>query len=322
MTFSVIVPMYNVEQYAPECIDSILNQSFTDFELILVDDGSTDRTSTIIEEYQKQDSRIKVVHKANGGLTSARKAGAQLATGEYVAIVDGDDSIEKDYLQSFYAVINKHSPDLVIDGYVKEQKSGKEYAHVRFPKGMYNREKIDNIIMPNLFFVFPTVWAKAFKRSLYLEAQFKVDDFISLGEDGCMTYPIISKCSNLYIMDKCLYNYRFNPISLTKSRKKKIPWDNILWRIAHFEKELPINDFGIKEQLAAFVSHSCFNAAIGEFRNAKYKKARRIIAKELEKKTIKKQFSYARVNGSIKEKIAYFALKYRLFVLIKLYSLM
>ena len=96
---SVIVPVYNIEEYLPQCIDSIINQSYGELEIILVDDGSTDSGGNICDRYARMDSRIKVIHKENGGLVSARKAGVNRAAGEYVTFVDGDDWIEQDAYQ-------------------------------------------------------------------------------------------------------------------------------------------------------------------------------------------------------------------------------
>ena len=98
MKVSAIVPVYNVEKYIYRCVDSILNQTFSDFELILVDDGSPDNCPQICDEYAKKDSRIKVIHKENGGLSSARNAGLDIASGEWISFIDSDDWIHKDYL--------------------------------------------------------------------------------------------------------------------------------------------------------------------------------------------------------------------------------
>ena len=105
MLFSVIVPIYNIEKYIRRCIDSVLLQSFTDFELILVDDGSPDRCGAICDEYAKKDERIKVIHKENGGLVSARQAGIKVASGDYIFHLDGDDAVLPDALESAYKII-------------------------------------------------------------------------------------------------------------------------------------------------------------------------------------------------------------------------
>ena len=103
---SVIVPIYKVEKYLRQCIDSIINQSLKDIEIILVDDGSPDNCPKICDEYKKIDSRIKVIHKKNGGLSSARNAGMKIATGEYIGFVDSDDYVSKEFLEELYLIFH------------------------------------------------------------------------------------------------------------------------------------------------------------------------------------------------------------------------
>jgi len=111
---SIIVPVYNVEKYIRKCIDSILKQTFTDYELILVNDGSPDNCGSICDDYAKRDSRIKVIHKKNNGLSSARNAGIDIAKGKYIAFVDSDDFIDKRMYESLYTLAELHSSDVVI----------------------------------------------------------------------------------------------------------------------------------------------------------------------------------------------------------------
>ena len=113
MLFSVIVPIYNIEKYIRRCIDSVLLQSFADFELILVDDGSPDMCGAICDEYAKKDERIKVIHKENGGLVTARQAGIKVAGGDYIFHLDGDDAILPDALESAYKIICDTGADIV-----------------------------------------------------------------------------------------------------------------------------------------------------------------------------------------------------------------
>ena len=117
MLFSVIIPIYNVQKYLKRCIDSVLSQTFDDYELILVDDGSKDDCGTICDDYAKTNEKIKVIHKQNGGLVSARQAGIQVAAGEYVFHLDGDDAILPDALESAYEIIEKYHPDMVSFSY-------------------------------------------------------------------------------------------------------------------------------------------------------------------------------------------------------------
>ena len=109
---SVIIPVYNVKNYLEECVDSILSQTFSDFELILVDDGSTDGSSEICDRYLS-DSRVKVVHKENGGLLSARKAGVEQVKGDYVCFIDSDDYVANDFLLNYNKILEKYNPDVI-----------------------------------------------------------------------------------------------------------------------------------------------------------------------------------------------------------------
>ena len=110
---SVIVPVYNVEQYLPRCIDSILDQTFTDFELLLIDDGSKDKSGEICDNYAKKDSRIRVFHKENGGVSSARNLGLYNAKGKYIAFIDADDWVENEYLRIMYKHGEEECADII-----------------------------------------------------------------------------------------------------------------------------------------------------------------------------------------------------------------
>lgn len=113
MLFSIIVPVYNVEQYLSECIDSILKQTYRDFELILVDDGSKDSSGRICDEYELKDKRIIVIHKENGGHTSARRTGLEIARGEYCSFVDSDDYVKDDFLKNYADIVERYSPEII-----------------------------------------------------------------------------------------------------------------------------------------------------------------------------------------------------------------
>ena len=117
---SVIVPIFRIEKYLPKCIDSLLNQTFSDFELILVDDGSPDNCPKICDDYAKTDSRIKVIHKKNGGLVSARKEGLKNAAGTYITFVDGDDWVDEFYLDILFNLAELNDADLVVTGHFRE----------------------------------------------------------------------------------------------------------------------------------------------------------------------------------------------------------
>ena len=135
MKLSIVVPVYNVEQYLHQCIDSILHQTFQDFELILVDDGSPDDCPKICDEYAKNDSRIKVIHKTNGGLSSARNAGLQIARGEYISFIDSDDFLDPITYTHVFSIFNKENVDVVIFG--RYEVYGKNYVLVGYVDAMW-----------------------------------------------------------------------------------------------------------------------------------------------------------------------------------------
>ena len=115
MKFSIIVPVYNVEKYLNQCVDSIMNQTYKDIEIILVDDGSPDNCPKMCDEYKEKDSRIKVIHKPNGGLSDARNEGLKVVSGDYIAFIDSDDWIELDAFENFFGAIEKFNhPDVLI----------------------------------------------------------------------------------------------------------------------------------------------------------------------------------------------------------------
>ena len=109
---SVIIPIYNVEQYLKECLESVINQTYRNLEIILVDDGSKDKSGKICDEYKNKDERIKVVHKENGGLSDARNAGMKIATGKYIQFIDSDDFIDKDMIETLYNLIIENEADI------------------------------------------------------------------------------------------------------------------------------------------------------------------------------------------------------------------
>lgn len=190
---SIVVPIYNVEDYVKPCIESILRQSYKNLEIILVDDGSTDRCPEICDSYSKRDQRIHVIHKHNGGLVSARKAGAAVATGDYVLSVDGDDWIEKDRVEVLVwdGIMPTHADMIHLSGFTSEfgEKSKRHSPDV--PNKLFENDEIEH----EVFSMLPgggnsssttinwSLWSWAIRRELVLENQMLVDDRVTYGED-------------------------------------------------------------------------------------------------------------------------------------------
>lgn len=224
MKLSIIVPIYKIEEFLPHCIESILSQTFQDFELILVDDGSPDRCPSICDKYAKEDSRIKVIHKPNGGLVSARKAGLQIAKGEYVGYVDGDDWIEPEFYEKLMTTAIENDADIVASGFLKDIGDNCTLKINPIPCHNYSKNEIEHDIIPNMMFdsenfepgLFTYVWNKIFRRSVFFPTQMNVPNSISLGEDAACVYPAVLNANRICIIEDCLYHYRQRADSMLK----------------------------------------------------------------------------------------------------------
>lgn len=221
---SVIVPIYRIEKYLPTCIESLLNQSFQYFELLLINDGSPDNCAKICDDYAKIDARVKVVHKKNGGLLSARKAGLNEAKGKYISFVDGDDWVDKYYLDIMYKLAEANASDLVMTGHFREFDGKIETIKPKLA-GVYGEQEIESSIIPNAIYngafcehgISTYVWNKLFKTELLKEVLFDVPNDIVMGEDAAITYSYLSISKRLVISRIPLYYYRQRHDSIVKS---------------------------------------------------------------------------------------------------------
>ena len=323
MKFSIVIPFYNVEKYAAQCLQSVMRQSFSDFEAILVDDGSTDGTSAIIDRYAAMDARFKPIHKENGGPTSARKCGTEVAQGEYIVPVDGDDWISENYLMAFSRLIDKYHADVYMAGYQKVSDSG-NLLQERVPgrgEAFFKRDEIENEVFPVLMSLIPMVWSKAFKRELYTKYQMLVDDCIVMGEDGVISYSCIANADSLCIFDERNYFYRDNQNSLTRFKKKYISLEGALCRIRMLEETLPRENQLVQEQLAAYVAHALFNVIRSHFKSDKMCDVKKEIQPVLSKRDVKEYLKTACTTKNRKERLAAKALYGQHFLLIKIFSM-
>ena len=216
---SVIVPVYNTEKYLRECIDSILAQTFTDFELILVNDGSTDGSGAICDEYAKQDERIRVIHQENGGITVARKSGVRVARGEYVTFVDSDDWIDKD----MYRMMLSWEPvDIVICNMIRATNESLFEINCCVNSGRYDKQTLIDHFYPVMLFDFaqcqpavrPSLCNKLIRREIIRNVINHVADGITYGEDALCSYACMLDAENIHVIDQGLYYYRENPQSV------------------------------------------------------------------------------------------------------------
>ena len=220
---SVIVPIYMIDRYIGICIESVINQTYKNLEIILVDDGSKDRCAEICDLYQSKDSRIKVIHKPNGGLVSARKTGLQHSNGAYISYVDGDDWIGPGFIESLYTAAKISGADMVCAGQTRELFSKSAHFSNALPAGIYEGERLHELWKSMISYgpfyrpgISTYVWNKLFKREILLEAQSQVDNRISIGEDGALTYPALLRCKKVAVTDNVAYHYRQREDSMLK----------------------------------------------------------------------------------------------------------
>ena len=213
---SVIVPVYKVEQYLPKCVDSILNQTYRNLEVILVDDGSPDTCGVICDAYAEKDPRVKVIHKENGGLSSARNAGIDIAQGEYFGFVDSDDWIEPEMYETLYSGIQKYDAKVAYGGrYDVDGKTGGRIVGLCPEK----EECISGIEMLGRTFLWDrcdsAAWDKLYHRSLFDEIRYP-QGFNS--EDIAIFYKLMELTDKVVMCNKPLYNYLHRPNSITTAK--------------------------------------------------------------------------------------------------------
>ena len=324
--FSIIVPVYNVEPYIRECIDSILAQIYGDYEAIFVNDGSTDASAIICEEYARIDKRIKVLHKENGGLVSARQAGVQEAHGTYCVAIDSDDWIKPSYLSEFSAIIDKYDPDIICSGLELVDGTKIKIMMPPLDEGYYNREQIEKLIFPRLIQSSkaerfePNICSKAIRRELYVPYQLSVNTKIRNGEDSACTIPCFYHSQSVYILKECNYCYRYNRESMTKGLKP-MPWSQQEILAAQLLKNVDISKYDFRDQLNRRICHGLFNICVSQFYSKrKYTTIRKEINKNLTKKLYKEAIGNA-VFTSPKARFMLFALKKRFVLLMFLYAI-
>ena len=216
---SIIVPIYNIEAYLHKCIESILCQTYSDFELILVDDGSTDASPIICDSYAKQDSRIKVIHKQYEGVSRARNSGLKLSTGYWIMYVDGDDWIDKEMLFSLISEANKsgENVDLVDAGFRMIWDNGRTVeVYNNYEKGTKK-----SLLTSYIGYSWTTVWGGIAKRELYEKYGLRSPVGVSYCEDFHLAVRLRYYANEVITLNKCFYNYRQRNTSLLHSYNEK-----------------------------------------------------------------------------------------------------
>jgi len=236
ITVSLIIPVYNAEKTLDRCIESIQSQTFTDWEIILIDDGSQDKSADICDKYAISDTRIHVFHQKNGGVSSARNTGIRTAKGQYLMFIDSDDTIEVTFLADYIAAIQSMKADVVVGGYTLIDKNEKKSVYYPSPKKVFHNEIWEEICKDSKPFGY--MWNKIFKRDIITQYQLTLrEDMYSQEDlDFCLSY--LEQCSTFGMIENIDYQYYY-------VEGKRIPpvWNFVenqlkLFRIAQAKKQL------------------------------------------------------------------------------------
>ena len=232
---SVIIPVYKVEKYLCRCVDSVLEQTYTNMEIILVDDGSPDNCPVMCDEYARQDSRVKVIHQENAGLSGARNAGIDMAQAQWLAFVDSDDYLAADFLERLYqACVNTGSSlsvcrwEYVRGETIPEHGTGETRVYT-------GREMLANLYVPDGAY-FVVAWNKLYRKELFEDIRYPLG---RIHEDEATTYRIYDKVKKAAYVDRSLYGYFVTPVSITRGfNPKRMDWVTaVAERLDFFEQK-------------------------------------------------------------------------------------
>ncbi len=225
---SVIIPIYNTREYLPQCLDSVINQTYKNLEIVLVDDGSTDGSGEICDEYAKRDARIKVIHQEKSGATFARKAGVKTARGDYIGFADSDDWIESIMYEHLLGLVVKHDVDFATTGILYE---GKDFSEQRYVgrEGRYSYHDSGKMCTyKHMYYsdrnstscLAPHLYTKLFKRNTVDKFFFSVPDEISICDDQAFVFSCVPFIDSFYVSTEPLYHYRQHQASMMNTVRK------------------------------------------------------------------------------------------------------
>ncbi len=325
---SIVVPVYKVEQQLERCIISLINQTLYDIEIILINDGSPDKSPEICDSFAKKDSRIKVIHKQNGGQSSARNAGIRAACGEYLGFIDSDDYAEPNMFEKLYNCANKHKVDFVMADYWRVSETTRDKKTLDIREGLYTKNDIIKEIFPVLimrenvdFGPLLSLWNCLYKTDFIKSNNLYLDEEIRWAEDSYFSSTIGYKANSFYYLkNEYVYNYIQNVNSVSTSYSPK------LWKYACLmNKKIrtyfsDTTDFNFSRQLDLHLLYfaSCVFSRL-KYTNYKFREKHKIRKKILsDKQYIDCVKKLKMPKGSIKENIYWFLMKHRCAFLLSL----
>ena len=302
MKISVIVPVYNVEEFLEQCLESIVTQTYIDLEIILVNDGSTDQSSKICDDFVKRDPRVKLIHQINGGVSSARNIGIKVATGEYITFVDSDDWLEKEmYQKMMYAVKIQNESEVIMCDFINEKYDCQEKITANIRDGFYVKQDIVKELYPTLLVTedlgrLPIVSACIciFKKELFLNNKIAFDVDLRYVEDYLFMATIMLYTNSFYYL-KDYYGYHYRQYEISRSKKYQPKWwDNFLLLIDKLSLLLSQDEnYDFSRQIKLQLIHSALfvSSAIFHSNNLKTKEKLILLKKLFNDSVLRSSFS-------------------------------
>lgn len=311
-TVSIIIPAYNCEKYISRCLDSVMKQSYIDFECICIDDGSLDNTAKICDDYAQKDIRIKVIHIKNSGVSAARNIGLDRAVGKYILFLDADDWIASEHIKNMLPIADE---DLIRAGF-KKIKNGHFYSEeATKPLFLTKEEMASNFYSFWIEYPFWNVWGGCYKNSIIKEHNIRFDENVHLSEDALFIVNYLTFSKNIRITDKCTYYYedgqkdslvhQYSPERLNVEIKvcKLIEEfsDHKEYKIRWFYWHIVLNHFNVRKKENPKIKHDANSRLKQAFKN----------------KYFRESIGYIRSCGTLDEKIETYLMSFWLYWLYK-----
>lgn len=326
---SVVVPVYNAEKYLKECLDSILKQTFTNLEIILINDGSSDRSGEICDEYALRDERIRVIHQENHGVTFSRQLGASVATGDFVTYVDSDDWIDRETYCVMMAHIEEHKVDVGIFAMVIEDIAPKVIIN-NIELGLFSKEKLNECVYNRMLFdyelngsaLIPSLCNKIIKRKVLCEVIPSVSQNIDYGEDAIAAYLAILNASSIYISNGTFYHYRTN-LSSASYKSSDVMAERIVALKREMKKCFAGASIDMNSQIDGYITRHTVEWArdvlICSSDNMPFSERCSVLSSYVDQDIIRSSLclAYPKIQN-LKEKIKVFLIRHKQFYLLKL----
>lgn len=323
---SIIVPVYNVENYLCQCLDSLLAQNLSDYEIILVDDGSTDNSGTICDQYAALHSVFQCVHKPNGGLPSARKYGFEASHGQYVTFVDSDDWVSSDMYCRMCQAIYDTQADVVVCDYIAAMPDREEVCTTPFSTGFYDKARLEREVYPFMLYsgVFykyglaPSLCNKIFRRKLLRRHLLHVPNDVVVGEDAMASYSCLLEADSVFILKEAFYYYRSNAGSVSHQAmpSRRLQDNHKLFQTLHDVIDTTAYPC-MERQLDYYFVYQCLLTYPPVFRNMTASPAvqKQIFCEECDFPLLQKAFAHVPVKEitGIHNKLYALCIRYRLF---------